>query len=124
MIEHDTGAAVVLEDGELAGVISERDLLRVLSEGFDTSPHVSDRMVRHVLTATPQTTLPEAMAVMVDGHFRHLPVVERGPRRRHGLDARPDGLGQPAPSPRRRRGRRVDTAELVATINRMRTGAN
>ena len=32
-------------------------------------------MTRHVLTASPQTELAEAMAMMVDGHFRHLPVV-------------------------------------------------
>ena len=35
-------------------------------------------MTRHVLTASASTTLPEAMAMMVDGHFRHLPIVDSG----------------------------------------------
>ena len=86
---------------------------------------VADRMTRHVLTAAPTTSLPEAMAMMVDGHFRHLPIVDSGRvigmismrdlmawaslRLRHGaaLDEHDD----------------VDTTELIATIHRMRTGA-
>ena len=32
-------------------------------------------MTRHVLTAGPSTEIPEAIALMVDGHFRHLPMV-------------------------------------------------
>ena len=32
-------------------------------------------MTRHVLTAAPDHRIPEALALMVDGHFRHLPVV-------------------------------------------------
>jgi CBS domain-containing protein len=125
MLEIDTGAAVVLADGELAGVISERDLLRAVRDGAASDEAVADRMTRHVMTAAPSTGLPEAMAIMVDGHFRHLPIVDSGRvvgmvsmrdlmawaslRLRHGsaLDAEDD----------------VDTVELIATIHRMRTGA-
>ena len=124
MIEIDTGAAAVIEDGSLIGMISERDLLRFLSAGASPDAKVVDRMTRHVLTASASTTLPEAMAMMVDGHFRHLPIVDHGRvigmismrdlmawaalRLRHGaFDADDD----------------VDTAELLATIHRMRTGA-
>jgi CBS domain-containing protein len=124
MIEIDTGAAAVIEDDSLVGMISERDLLRFLSAGASPDAKVADRMTRHVLTASASTTLPEAMAMMVDGHFRHLPIVDGGRvigmismrdlmawaalRLRHGaFDADDD----------------VDTAELLATIHRMRTGA-
>jgi CBS domain-containing protein len=124
MIEIDTGAAVVLENGQLGGMISERDLLRYLSAGAEPGATVADRMTRHVLTASASTSLPEAMAIMVDGHFRHLPIIEGGRvigmismrdlmawaalRLRHGaFDGQDD----------------VDTAELLATIHRMRTGA-
>jgi CBS domain-containing protein len=126
MVDHDTGAACVVEDGKLVGVISERDLLRVLAQGFDPDLKVADRMVGNVLTASAKTSLPEAMAIMVDGHFRHLPVLDHGRvigmcsmrylmawaalRLRHGTGDHEDDP--------------VDTAELVATINRMRTGAN
>src|SRR3954451_8415131 len=78
MVERETGVAVVLADGALAGIISERDLLRVLSEGHAPETPVRDRMTRHVQTGNPQTALPEALAMMIDGRFRHLPIMERG----------------------------------------------
>jgi CBS domain-containing protein len=126
MVEQDVGAAIVLADGDdLVGVITERDLLRCVSEGIDPALPVSDRMTRHVLTASPQTELAEAMALMVDGHFRHLPVVNdeghviglasmrdlmayTSLRLRHGSMGTDDDL---------------DPAEVIATIHRMRTGA-
>jgi CBS domain-containing protein len=126
MVEQDVGAAIVLADGDdLVGVITERDLLRCVSEGIDPAVPVSDRMTRHVLTASPQTELAEAMALMVDGHFRHLPVVNdeghviglasmrdlmayTSLRLRHGSLGTDDDL---------------DPAEVIATIHRMRTGA-
>ena len=124
MIQHETGAAVVLDEGRLVGVISERDLLRVLSEGFEPTLCVRDRMKKHVLTAGSHTALPEAMAIMVDGHFRHLPIVDGG--RVIGIVSMRDlmawaalRLRQSSPAD----DDAIDTAELVATINRMRTGA-
>jgi CBS domain-containing protein len=124
--EHDVGAAIVLADGDdLVGVITERDLLRCVSEGIDPTVPVSDRMTRHVLTASPQTELAEAMALMVDGHFRHLPVVnDEG----HviGLASMRDLMAYT--SLRLRQGSMgtdddLDPAEVIATIHRMRTGA-
>jgi CBS domain-containing protein len=125
MIEIDTGAAVVLDDGgQLVGVISERDLLRHISAGADPTASVAERMTRHVLTASPETTMPEAMALMVDGHFRHLPVLSDG--RVIGMISMRDLMAWAAL--RLRHGAfegadDVDTAELLATIHRMRTGA-
>jgi CBS domain-containing protein len=126
MVDHDTGAACVIDGDELVGVISERDLLRVLAQGFDPDLTVRDRMVQHVLTASTTTSLPEAMAIMVDGHFRHLPIVDHG--RVIGMISMRDLMAWAAL--RLRHGTAdheddpIDTAELVATINRMRTGAN
>ena len=126
MVEADVGAAIVLADGDdLVGVITERDLLRCVSEGIDPSVQVADRMTRHVLTASPQTELAEAMALMVDGHFRHLPVVnDEG----HviGLASMRDLMAYT--SLRLRSGALatdddLDPAEVIATIHRMRTGA-
>src|SRR4051794_11775669 len=76
MVDAEVGAAIVLDPAaELIGVITERDLLRCLSEGITGSVTVEERMTRHVLTAAPATELAEALALMVSGHFRHLPVV-------------------------------------------------
>jgi CBS domain-containing protein len=126
MVDSDVGAAIVLAPGDkLVGVITERDLMRCVSEGTEPNTPVSDRMTRHVLTAAPTTELAEAMALMVDGHFRHLPVVNEDGnviglasmrdlmaytslRLRHGSLGSDDDL---------------DPAEVIATIHRMRTGA-
>jgi CBS domain-containing protein len=126
MVEHDVGAAMVMAPGDvLVGVITERDLLRCISDGIDAATPVSERMTRHVLTARPSTELAEAMALMVEGHFRHLPVVNddghviglasmrdlmayTSLRLRHGSFGGDDDL---------------DPAEVIATIHRMRTGA-
>ncbi|MGZ4178157.1 MAG: CBS domain-containing protein [Solirubrobacteraceae bacterium] len=126
MIEFDVGAAVVLAPGDaLVGVITERDLLRCMSEGTDPTTPVADRMTRHVLTAAPGTELAEAMALMVDGRFRHLPIVnDEG--RVIGLVSMRDLM---AYTSLRLRGGNLgpdddlDPAEVIATIHRMRTGA-
>jgi CBS domain-containing protein len=126
MVEADVGAAIVLASGDdLVGVITERDLLRCVSEGVDPNVPVADRMTRHVLTASPTTELAEAMALMVDGHFRHLPVVNdeghviglasmRDLMAYTSLRLRSGALGSDDD---------LDPAEVIATIHRMRTGA-
>jgi CBS domain-containing protein len=126
MVEADVGAAIVLATGDdLVGVITERDLLRCVSEGVDPNVPVADRMTRHVLTASPATELAEAMALMVDGHFRHLPVVNdeghviglasmRDLMAYTSLRLRSGALGSEDD---------LDPAEVIATIHRMRTGA-
>ena len=76
MIARETGAAVVIEDGDLVGVISERDLMRAIPDACSPETPVSERMSRHVMTAGPGTNIPEAMAIMIEGRFRHLPVVD------------------------------------------------
>lgn len=78
--ERRIGAAPVLEGATLAGIISERDLVHALARhgaAALTLP-ASDVMSRAVQTATPQTTVQEAMAAMTAGRFRHLPVMEEG----------------------------------------------
>jgi CBS domain-containing protein len=126
MVEADVGAAMVVDEaGNLVGVISERDLMRCVSDGTDPATPVSERMTRHVLTAAPDTNIPEAMALMVDGHFRHLPVVNadghvigmismRDLMAYTSLRLRGGHLGA---------GDDLDPAEVIATIFRMRTGA-
>jgi CBS domain-containing protein len=123
MIDADTGAAAVVADGALVGMISERDLLRCLSEYADAGGSVADRMTRHVLVGSSSTTVPEAMAMMVDGHVRHLPIIDH--ERVIGVASMRDMMVWVAL--RLRHGPidddEIDTAELLATIHRMRTGA-
>jgi CBS domain-containing protein len=72
------GAIVVVGPrGEVAGIISERDIIRALSDngpGCLAQP-VSERMTREVVTCQETDTLDELMAMMTARRFRHLPVV-------------------------------------------------
>ncbi len=64
------------EQGELVGVLSERDIARQYArEGADIlGMTVADAMTRKVITAEPSETLDEALARMSDRRIRHLPV--------------------------------------------------
>jgi|1185.fasta_scaffold217976_2 CBS domain-containing protein len=124
MVAREAGAAVVMQDGGLVGVISERDLMAAIPDACGPETPVSDRMSRDVMTASPTASVPEAMAMMIEGRFRHLPVVEAG--RVLGMVSMRDLMSWA--SLRLRLGPLeadddVDSAELLATIHRMRTGA-
>ena len=75
------GAAVILgADRRIAGIISERDIVRVLAErgaGALDEP-VSQTMTRKVETCNERETVSSLMERMTSGKFRHMPVVYRG----------------------------------------------
>jgi len=73
------GALVVLGEGaRLIGIVSERDIVRVVAQrGADAlEDSLGDVMTRKVVTCTESETVDEVMARMTRGRFRHLPVVE------------------------------------------------
>lgn len=75
------GAMILLDrDGRLAGILSERDVVRMIgAEGPDCLSHsVADVMTRKVTTCGEEATVNEVMELMTRGRFRHIPVVERG----------------------------------------------
>lgn len=72
------GAIVVVgARGEVTGIISERDIIRALSEGGPAclAQPISESMTRQVVTCQEADTLDELMAMMTAKRFRHLPVV-------------------------------------------------
>ncbi len=79
MLTHHVGAVAVV-DGErrVAGIFSERDVLRKLAlSGRDPeATPVRDLMTKEVEMATAETGPGEALATMVERHFRHLPIVD------------------------------------------------
>lgn len=81
LAEKRIGAIVVVRaDGKLAGILSERDIIRgVATEGVGVlaSP-ISKLMTHDVITCAPTDTIDNLMAVMTDRRFRHLPVLDRG----------------------------------------------
>ncbi len=75
------GAVIVLDpDGRLAGIVSERDVVKALAgQGAGIHTMLAEQiMTREVTTADPKTTIEQAMEIMDHGYFRHLPVVENG----------------------------------------------
>ena len=73
------GAVVVVGDnGHVAGIISERDIIRAISEhgAAALSMVVSDVMTRNVIACGETSELDELMEMMTKGRFRHLPVIE------------------------------------------------
>lgn len=81
MNHQGVGSIVVLDEGRLAGIFTERDVLRrVVVPGLpaDSTP-VSEVMTREVDTFSPDVTVEEAMAHMNKYRHRHVPVV-RGER--------------------------------------------
>jgi len=81
LAEKRIGAVLVVDAaGELVGILSERDVVRSLAShaGGTLALTAADLMTPHPTTATPATTVEQAMEIMTDGHFRHLPIVENG----------------------------------------------
>jgi CBS domain-containing protein len=83
MLDHHVGAVVVVDDQRrVAGVFSERDLLRKLALNWrdpEATP-VLEVMTTAVELATAETGPGEALVTMVERHFRHLPVVDNDGR--------------------------------------------
>ncbi len=78
MAEKNIGALLVMEDGALAGLITERDYARkvVLRGKASPTTPVRDVMNTHLVTVEPTDTVEECMTLMTDRRVRHLPVIE------------------------------------------------
>ena len=72
------GAVVVLEGERLAGILTERDVLRAVAAGVTQEATVGERMTRHPETVGSEESTDHAAALMIHGGFRHLPVVDGG----------------------------------------------
>ncbi len=78
MADKKMGAVLVIEEGKLAGIITERDYAR-RAITHDESPKntiVRDLMTKNVLYVGPDKTIEDCMFLMITKHVRHLPVME------------------------------------------------
>jgi CBS domain-containing protein len=80
MAERRVGAAVVMDpEGHGPGIITERDVLVAVGEGQSVDEEtVAGHLTRDVVYASPEWSLEEAAAAMVNGGFRHLIVLDGG----------------------------------------------
>jgi CBS domain-containing protein len=78
MAEKDVGALVVIDQGKVVGMFSERDYARklVLKGKLSRETQVAEVMTKPVCYVLPWTSLSECMALMTNKHVRHLPVIE------------------------------------------------
>ena len=79
LAQHNVGALVVCDGDELAGIVSERDVVRRLQEDESVLDRaVSSIMTSEVKTCSPDQRVTDLMQVMTTGRFRHMPVLDDG----------------------------------------------
>ncbi len=77
MRQQQTGSLLVMEGDTLAGIVTERDVLKVVGEGQDPKTvSLRDAMTSDVVTIRPDTSIKDAAEIMFQKWFRHLPVTD------------------------------------------------
>ena len=78
LVEKDIGALLVVRDGKLVGVVSERDLARKVlpSDKLAHDVKVSDIMSSKVISSDADSTVHECMTMMTNRGIRHLPIMD------------------------------------------------
>lgn len=78
MAEYNIGAMLVMENGKIVGIVSERDIVRKVDVQGKSSAEtlVRDIMTEKVLYVKPEQPLEDCMALMTEKRIRHLPVME------------------------------------------------
>ena len=78
MADRRVGALLVMEAGEIRGIVSERDFARKIAEGGEciVEATVESFMTHKVITIGPRETIDKVMEMMTNSHIRHLPVVD------------------------------------------------
>jgi CBS domain-containing protein len=80
MSEKEIGSILVLEEGEVVGIFTERDYARklILKGKFSKDTAVRELMTQDVLYVEPQNTIEDCMVLMTKNRVRHLPVMDNG----------------------------------------------
>jgi CBS domain-containing protein len=78
MCEKNIGGLLIVQDGKLSGIFTERDYARklILKGRSSKDTPIGELMTPSPFTVTPDTSIDECMQMMTNKHIRHLPVVE------------------------------------------------
>lgn len=80
LVEHNIGAVVVVQDEEILGILSERDVLRLGARSPEalSATKVEEAMTRELVVGVSEDDIDYAMNIMTENRIRHLPVVDDG----------------------------------------------
>jgi CBS domain-containing protein len=80
LVGHNIGSLVVMQDDEMIGIVTERDILRAsaATRGPLEFVRVRERMTRCPIVASPGDPVADIMCIMTERRIRHVPVVEHG----------------------------------------------
>ena len=81
MVDCKVGSLLVMsDDGRFIGILTERDVLRFSAErdGNLSGARIEEMMTRDLMVATPDCSIDQAMSMMTEHRFRHLPVMDGG----------------------------------------------
>jgi CBS domain-containing protein len=80
MAEKQIGSLVVIEDGQVAGIFTERDYARRVGPDRRKPEEtcIEEVMTRDLITVDPSQTVNDCMVLMTENHIRHLPVMDEG----------------------------------------------
>ena len=80
LVDHNIGGVVVVDAGEVIGILTERDVLRLVASRPDElqALEVGQVMTDEVIKAAPDDDLADVVQVMTENRIRHLPVIENG----------------------------------------------
>ena len=77
MQELKTGSLLVMRDDQLSGIVTERDMLRVIASGEDLDAAVDEYMTAEPVTIEARETVGRAIQHMAQGRYRRLPIVDQ-----------------------------------------------
>jgi CBS domain-containing protein len=77
MTRENCGSVLIIDGSELAGIVTERDMMtRVLAKGLDAeATALAEIMTRNPICIAPETRVAEAVVIMIERGFRHLPII-------------------------------------------------
>jgi CBS domain-containing protein len=80
LVDHNIGSLIVMENDEMIGIITERDILRACAgtKGPLEFLKVRERMTRLLVVASPEDAVADVMCTMTQRRIRHVPVVADG----------------------------------------------
>jgi CBS domain-containing protein len=80
LVEHNIGGVVVVEEGSLVGILTERDVLRLTARtpGALDALTVAETMTRELVTGLADDDMLDVMGLMTRRRIRHLPILDEG----------------------------------------------